>query len=148
MPNGALRAELLERQKRRESSARTYASTLPVAPVHASGAVVTGADGRTYLDCLSGAGTLALGHNHPPTVAALQAVLSSGAPLHTLDMITPQKDSFSAELLRRLPGGLRDAARLRFCSPAGTDAVEASLKLAQHATGGAGSSPSPARTTG
>ncbi|MFF8382955.1 diaminobutyrate--2-oxoglutarate transaminase family protein [Streptomyces kanasensis] len=135
MPNGALRAELLERQERRESSARTYASTLPVAPVHAAGAVITGADGRTYLDCLSGAGTLALGHNHPETVAALQSVLASGAPLHTLDMITPQKDAFSGELLRRLPGGLRDTARLHFCSPAGTDAVEAALKLAQHATG-------------
>ncbi|MFG3497084.1 diaminobutyrate--2-oxoglutarate transaminase family protein [Streptomyces sp. NPDC047928] len=135
MPNGALRAELLERQERRESSARTYASTLPVAPVHAAGAVVTGADGRTYLDCLSGAGTLALGHNHPETVAALQAVLASGAPLHTLDMITPQKDAFCGELLRRLPGTLREAARLHFCSPAGTDAVEAALKLARHATG-------------
>ncbi|MEV5445806.1 diaminobutyrate--2-oxoglutarate transaminase family protein [Streptomyces sp. NPDC052644] len=135
MPNGALRAELLERQERRESSARTYASTLPVAPVHAAGAVITGADGRTYLDCLSGAGTLALGHNHPATVAALQSVLASGTPLHTLDMITPQKDAFSGELLRRLPGGLRDSARLHFCSPAGTDAVEAALKLAQHATG-------------
>ncbi|MCH0542478.1 hypothetical protein I3F58_23570 [Streptomyces sp. MUM 203J] len=55
MPNGALRAELLERQKRRESSARTYAGTLPVAPAHAAGAVVTGADGRTYPDRLSGA---------------------------------------------------------------------------------------------
>lgn len=135
MPNGALRAELLERQERRESSARTYARTLPVAPVRAAGAVVTGADGRTYLDCLSGAGTLALGHNHPATVAALRSVLESGAPLHTLDMITPQKDSFSGELVRRLPGGLRDAARLHFCSPAGTDAVEAALKLARHATG-------------
>ncbi|MFJ8670188.1 diaminobutyrate--2-oxoglutarate transaminase family protein [Streptomyces sp. NPDC093600] len=130
-----LRAQLLERQALRESSARTYARNLPVAPVAADGAVVTGADGRTYLDCLSGAGTLALGHNHPEVVAALQSALTSGAPLHTLDMITPQKDEFSAELLRRLPGTLRDDARLHFCSPAGTDAVEAALKLAQHATG-------------
>ncbi|MET9956563.1 diaminobutyrate--2-oxoglutarate transaminase family protein [Streptomyces sp. NPDC006339] len=130
-----LRAQLLERQALRESSARTYARSLPVAPVAAAGAVVTGADGRTYLDCLSGAGTLALGHNHPEVVAALQAALASGAPLHTLDMITPQKDAFSGELLGRLPGTLRDTARLHFCGPAGTDAVEAALKLAQHATG-------------
>ena len=127
--------ELLSRQELRESAARTYARTLPVAPVRALGAQVTGADGRTYLDCLSGAGTLALGHNHPAVVAALQADLASGAPLHTLDMITPQKDAFSEELLGRLPGSLRDAARLHFCGPAGTDAVEAALKLAQTATG-------------
>lgn len=130
-----LRAQLLDRQARRESAARTYARSLPVAPVAASGAEVTGADGRVYLDCLSGAGTLALGHNHPAVVEGLQAALASGAPLHTLDMITPQKDSFSTELTRRLPGALRDDARLHFCSPAGTDAVEAALKLARNATG-------------
>ncbi|SFC47506.1 diaminobutyrate--2-oxoglutarate transaminase family protein [Streptomyces aidingensis] len=133
-----LRAELLGRQAQRESAARTYARTIPVAPVTALGAEVTGADGRTYLDCLSGAGTLALGHNHPAVVTALQEALASGVPLHTLDMITPQKDSFSAELLGRLPGTLRDRAKLHFCSPAGTDAVEAALKLARHATGRTG----------
>ncbi|MCZ7413682.1 diaminobutyrate--2-oxoglutarate transaminase family protein [Streptomyces sp. WMMC897] len=133
-----LRAQLLDRQARRESAARTYARTLPVAPVTAAGAEVTGADGRTYLDCLSGAGTLALGHNHPAVVAALQCALGSGAPLHTLDMITPQKDAFSTELLSRLPGDLRDTAKLHFCSPAGTDAVEAALKLARTATGRSG----------
>lgn len=130
-----LRAQLLERQAQRESSARTYARNLPVAPVSAHGAVVTGADGRTYLDCLSGAGTLALGHNNPEVVEALQAALASGAPLHALDMITPQKDEFSEELLGLLPGTLRNDARLHFCSPAGTDAVEAALKLARNATG-------------
>ncbi|MEE1930508.1 diaminobutyrate--2-oxoglutarate transaminase family protein [Streptomyces sp. TRM 70351] len=130
-----LRAQLLDRQARRESAARTYARTLPVAPVAAAGAEVTGADGRTYLDCLSGAGTLALGHNHPRVIAALKDALDSGVPLHALDMITPQKDAFSAELLTRLPGTLRDNAKLHFCSPAGTDAVEAALKLARTATG-------------
>ncbi|WP_340562349.1 diaminobutyrate--2-oxoglutarate transaminase family protein [Streptomyces sp. GSL17-111] len=130
-----LRAQLLDRQARRESAARTYARTLPVAPVTAAGAEVTGADGRTYLDCLSGAGTLALGHNHPAVIAALHGALGSGAPLHTLDMITPQKDSFTTELLSRLPGELRDDAVLHFCGPAGTDAVEAALKLARTTTG-------------
>ncbi|WP_218026794.1 diaminobutyrate--2-oxoglutarate transaminase family protein [Nocardia inohanensis] len=129
------RAVLLERQARRESAARTYARTLPVAPVNATGAIVTGADGRTYLDCLSGAGTLALGHNHPEVVAGLRQTLDSGVPLHTLDMITPQKDAFSATLAGVLPGTLRDRARLHFCSPAGTDAVEAAVKLARYATG-------------
>ncbi|MEU6056796.1 diaminobutyrate--2-oxoglutarate transaminase family protein [Streptomyces sp. NPDC047097] len=130
-----LRAQLLDRQTQRESAARTYARTLPVAPATAAGAQVTGVDGRTYLDCLSGAGTLALGHNHPAVIDALQATLASGALLHALDLITPQKDAFCAEFLRRLPGGLREDARLHFCGPAGTDAVEAALKLARTATG-------------
>jgi diaminobutyrate-2-oxoglutarate transaminase len=44
-----------------------------------------------------------------------------------------------------LPCELRDRAKVHFCSPAGTDAVEAALKLAQV---GAASSRSAARTTG
>jgi len=133
--SGCSQADLLTRQAGRESSARTYARNLPIAPAWAAGAVVTAVDGTSYLDCLSGAGTLALGHNHPEVLAALRATLGSGAPLHTLDMITPQKDAFTTELVSRLPGELRDRARVHFCGPAGTDAVEAALKLAQVATG-------------
>lgn len=129
-----LRVELVGRQAGRESAARSYARSLPIAPTLASGAVVTGADGRSYLDCLSGAGSLPLGHNHPEVVAALRATLDSGAPLHALDMITPAKDAFTTELLAGLPGELRGNARVHFCGPAGTDAVEAALKLAQVAT--------------
>jgi diaminobutyrate-2-oxoglutarate transaminase len=135
-PAGTLDAHaLVARQQRRESAARTYARNLPIVPVLASGAVVTAADGRSYLDCLAGCGTLALGHNHPEVVAALRSALDSGAPLHGLDFITPDKDAFTGELLARLPGELRDAAKVHFCGPAGTDAVEAALKLARVATG-------------
>jgi diaminobutyrate-2-oxoglutarate transaminase len=126
---------LVARQAGRESAARSYARTLPIAPVLASGAILTGADGRSYVDCLSGAGTLALGHNHPDVVAALRSTLDSGAPLHVLDMITPDKDAFTEALLAVLPGSLRGAAKVHFCSPSGADAVEAALKLAQVATG-------------
>ncbi|HEV2640407.1 MAG TPA: hypothetical protein VGX23_35065 [Actinocrinis sp.] len=67
--------QILDRQEQRESSARTYARHLPVVPVCAEGMVVHGADGREYPDCLAGAGTLALGHNHP--VALAQRVRSA-----------------------------------------------------------------------
>jgi len=127
---------LLERQRRRESSARTYARAFPIVPVRAHGMVVEGADGRRYLDCLSGAGTLALGHNHPVARAAIDRVLRSGAPLHALDVATPEKDDFTTALLETVPPQLADRARVHFCGPAGTDAVEAALKLARLATGG------------
>jgi diaminobutyrate-2-oxoglutarate transaminase len=129
-----MRGALLERQSVRESAARSYARSLPIAPTRARGAVITGADGRSYLDCLSGAGTLALGHNHPDVIGALRSTLDTGAPLHVLDMITPDKDAFTTELVATLPGELRGNARVHFCGPAGTDAVEAALKLARVAT--------------
>jgi diaminobutyrate-2-oxoglutarate transaminase len=93
------------------------------------------ADGRVFLDCLSGAGTLALGHNHPVVLEAITRVVASGAPLHMLDFATPDKDAFTTELLSRLPRSFAERARLHFCGPAGTDAVEAALKLTMTATG-------------
>jgi diaminobutyrate-2-oxoglutarate transaminase len=129
---------VLARQAARESSARSYARHLPVVPVRAEGMTVHGADGRTYLDCLAGAGSLALGHNHPVAVEAVRRVLDQGAPLHVLDLATPIKDAFTETLLGLLPGGLAADARIHFCGPSGADAVEAALKLARTATGRSG----------
>lgn len=133
---GPDREAILARQGRRESSARTYARWLDIVPIRAAGGEIEAADGRSYLDCLSGAGALALGHNHPEVVAALQRTLADGAMLHALDLATPQKDAFSSALLDSLPAGFRATdPRLHFCGPTGTDAVEAAIKLAQTRTG-------------
>ena len=129
---------ILGRQAARESSARTYARSFPIVPVRARGMVIEGADGRRYLDCLSGAGALALGHNHPAVVGAVRDMLDRGAPLQVLDVATPERDAFVEELFAVLPEPLASSGRVHFCSPAGTDAVEAAWKLAQTATGRAG----------
>ncbi|MEU3223142.1 diaminobutyrate--2-oxoglutarate transaminase family protein [Streptomyces sp. NPDC006976] len=129
---------ILRRQSLRESAARTYARSLPIVPVRARGLTIEGADGRRYLDCLSGAGTLALGHNHPVVLEAIKKVIDSGAPLHVLDLATPVKDAFTTELFATLPGRFADDARIQFCGPAGTDAVEAAFKLVRAATGRSG----------
>ncbi|MER7929883.1 aminotransferase class III-fold pyridoxal phosphate-dependent enzyme [Streptomyces sp. NPDC096057] len=126
---------ILRRHAVREAAARTYARALPIVPVRARGLTVEGADGRRYLDCASGAGALVLGHNHPVVLEAIRSVLDSGAPLHAYDLATPVRDAFVTELLRTLPPGLADHARVRFCGPAGTDAVEAALQLVRDATG-------------
>ncbi|MEU1038766.1 diaminobutyrate--2-oxoglutarate transaminase family protein [Streptomyces sp. NPDC005551] len=126
---------ILRRQSARESAARTYARALPIVPVRARGLTIEGADGRRYLDCVSGAGALALGHNHPVVLEAIRSVLDSGAPLHALDLATPVKDAFTTELFRTLPPAFAERARVRFCGPAGTDAVEAAFRLVRAATG-------------
>ena len=136
-------------RRARESAARTYARALPIVPVRARGLTIEGADGRRYLDCLSGAGTLALGHNHPVVLEAIRRVLDSGAPLHVLDLATPVKDAFTTELFAHAAAGLADRR---------TDPV---LRAGRHRRGGgrpeAGPhrhrpqrdcSPSPAPTTG
>jgi diaminobutyrate-2-oxoglutarate transaminase len=137
-PAVPLAAGILERQVARESSARTYARSFPIVPVRAEGMTIEGADGRRYLDCLSGAGALALGHNHPEVVGALRAMLDRGAPMQVLDVATPERDTFLDELFAALPEPLATRGRVHFCGPAGTDAVEAAWKLAQTATGRSG----------
>ncbi|MCD9145585.1 diaminobutyrate--2-oxoglutarate transaminase family protein [Streptomyces albireticuli] len=134
-PSSTAHEGILRRQSARESAARTYARSLPIVPVRARGLTIEGADGRRYLDCLQGAGSLALGHNHPVVLEAIRAVLDSGAPLHVLDLATPVKDDFTSELFATLPRQLADSARIQFCGPAGTDAVEAAFKLVRTATG-------------
>lgn len=119
----------------REPAARTYARALPVVPVRARGLTIEGADGRRYLDCVSGAGTLALGHNHPVVLEAIRRVLDSGAPLHVEDLTTPVEDAFVTELLRTLPPELADHARVRFCGPTGTGPVATAVALVRAATG-------------
>lgn len=126
---------LLERQKQQESNARSYPRRLPLALKRAQGIYVEDVEGRTFIDCLAGAGTLALGHNHPVVIAAIRKVLDDGLPLHTLDLTTPVKDQFVQDLFGLLPEAFAHDAKIQFCGPTGTDAVEAALKLARTATG-------------
>jgi diaminobutyrate-2-oxoglutarate transaminase len=125
----------LDRQAQFESNARTYPRRLPLAIRKAKGLYVTDADGRVFMDCLCGAGTLALGHNHPVAVEAIRRHLEEGYPLHTLDLTTPVKDAFVQELFATLPPEFAARAKIQFCSPSGSDAVEAALKLVKTATG-------------
>ncbi|WP_226013110.1 diaminobutyrate--2-oxoglutarate transaminase [Halomicrobium salinisoli] len=126
---------LLEQQAVRESNARTYPRHLPLAIREASGVTVTDMDGTEYYDCLAGAGTLALGHNHPRVVEAMERALEADRPVHTLDITAPAKERFVDSLFESLPDEFAESAKVQFCSPAGTDAVEAALKLVKTATG-------------
>ena len=128
---------LSARRHRRESSARTYSRQLPIELARGEGVHVLDSAGRIYVDCLAGAGALALGHSHPAVVAALRSALDSGAPLTTLDLDTPLRDAFVETLFEVLPPSLR-GGRIQFCGPTGADAVEAAVKLARTATGRSG----------
>ncbi|AGO15327.1 diaminobutyrate--2-oxoglutarate aminotransferase [Glaesserella parasuis ZJ0906] len=130
--NQATNEYYLTRQNEMESNVRSYPRKLPLAIAKAQGCWVTDVEGNEYLDCLAGAGTLALGHNHPAVIQAIQDVLASGLPLHTLDLTTPLKDAFTEELLSFFPKG---EYRLQFCGPSGADGTEAAIKLAKTYTG-------------
>ncbi|GAA3792947.1 diaminobutyrate--2-oxoglutarate transaminase [Sphaerisporangium flaviroseum] len=130
---GPRSAALLARQERRESNARTYPRRLPIAIADASGSFLRDLDGNTFIDFLTGAGVLSLGHNHPELVRAVTAQLTRLT--HGLDFPTPAKDEFTGAQLSMLPPGMRDRMKLHFCGPTGGDAVDAAIKLCKIATG-------------
>ncbi len=125
----------ITRQDSTESNARSYPRKFPFALAKAQGSWIEDVEGNKYLDFLCGAGTLALGHNDPEVNQAMIELLTSGAPLHTLDLTTPTKDKFVETLQALLPGELKNNAKIQFCSPSGTDATDAALKLCKTATG-------------
>jgi acetylornithine aminotransferase/acetylornithine/N-succinyldiaminopimelate aminotransferase len=89
------------------------------------------ADGRAYLDLISGVGVAALGHAHPKLAAAIAA--QAGELLHTSNLFF---HPLQAELASRL-SSLSGMDRAFFCN-SGAEAVEACLKFARrywHAKG-------------
>jgi diaminobutyrate-2-oxoglutarate transaminase len=125
----------LELQWARESNARSYPRRLPLVLASGSGIYVKDPAGRSYIDCLAGAGALALGHHHPVVREALERAIRDGLPLQTLDLMTPAKEEFMQTLLSCLPERFSRKARIQFCGPSGADAVEAGVKLVKTATG-------------
>jgi len=130
---GPRSAELLARQQQHESNARTYPRHLPIAIADAAGSFVRDVDGNVFIDFLTGAGVLSLGHNHPELVQVVTDQLRRH--VHGLDFPTPAKDAFVEAQLSMLPAGLRDRMRIHFCGPTGANAVDAALKLCKTATG-------------
>jgi diaminobutyrate-2-oxoglutarate transaminase len=135
LPEPRDNAYYLDRQATSESNARSYPRRLPIALKRAAGVYVEDADGKSYIDCLAGAGALALGHRHPVVVEAVRRVMEDEIPWQTLDLTTPVKDAFVETLLGTLPERFAASARIQFCGPSGADAIEAAIKLVKTATG-------------
>jgi diaminobutyrate-2-oxoglutarate transaminase len=130
---GPRSAALLARQERRESNARVYGRHLPIAVEAAAGSFVRDLDGNVFIDFLTGAGVLSLGHNHPELVAVVAEQL--GRFCHGLDLPTPAKDAFTEAQLSMLPLGMQRRTKVHFCGPTGANAVDAAIKVCKIATG-------------
>ena len=101
----------------------TYAR-LPVAFSHGQGSRITDAEGKEYLDALSGIAVSTLGHAHPRLVAAIAA--QAGRMLHTSNLYhIREQDELSDKLAER--SGMQE---IFFCN-SGCEANEAAIKLAR-----------------
>lgn len=119
----------------RESAARSYSRSFPAVFAHASGDFISAHDGTRYIDFLAGAGAINYGHNPEFIKRVLIDYLQRDGLTHALDLATTAKTEFLDVLGRYIlqPRGLD--YKVQFCSPSGTNAVEAALKIARLATG-------------
>lgn len=121
--------------ERRESEVRSYSRTWPVVFSRAEGSRLYGVDGVPYLDFFAGAGSLNYGHNNPVLKRALIGYLERDGVTHALDMWTAAREDLLETLEEKIltPRGLD--YKVVFPGPAGSNAVEAALKLARKVTG-------------
>lgn len=103
----------------------------PVVVDHARGSWIYGTDGREYLDFTTGIGVTSTGHCHPEVVAAAQEQV--GKIIHAQYTTVMHKPllELTEKLGEVLPEGLDSA----FYANSGSEAVEASIRLARMATG-------------
>lgn len=94
---------------------------------HASGAVITDADGNEYIDYVLSWGALPLGHAHPAVVEAIAEQASRGT---SYGAPTELESELAEVITQRMPS----VEMLRFVST-GTEAVMSALRLARAATG-------------
>ena len=99
--------------------------TPPIALVSGEGAVVTGADGKTYLDLLAGIAVNVLGHRHPAIKEAVSAQLDTLGHVSNLYATEP-----GIALAEQLVGHLGVPARVFFCN-SGAEANEAAFKISR-----------------
>lgn len=121
--------------ERRESAARSYCRGIPTVFTKASGSVMTGADGRDYIDFLAGCSSLNYGHNDADMKSALIDHIAGDGIAHGLDLHTTTKAAFLDAFERHIltPRGMDH--RVMFTGPTGANAVEAAMKIARKSTG-------------
>ncbi|MHB9288864.1 aspartate aminotransferase family protein [Halobacteriales archaeon Cl-PHB] len=124
---------LLDRQAEREANTVAYPRNLPIAFDEARGATIRDADGNVYLDFFGGIGVANVGHSNPWVLEGAQDQLDDLA--HTIDFPTEARVEFLEALDAIAPGDLSGKSKIAFGGPTGTNAVEASIKLAKYNTG-------------
>jgi acetylornithine/N-succinyldiaminopimelate aminotransferase len=99
--------------------------TPPVALVSGDGAVVTDADGKSYVDLLGGIAVNVLGHRHPAVIEAVTTQLNTLG--HTSNLYATEPGIALAEAL---VAHLGTPARVFFCN-SGTEANEVAFKISR-----------------
>ena len=109
------------------SSTRPY----PLVPARGEGAIIEDVDGNRFLDCAAGIAVASAGHSHPDVVHAIVEQAHRCLHIAAADFYSEVIVRLAEEIASIVPinGGVRS-----FFGNSGTEAVEASLKLARYYT--------------
>ncbi|MCH2213538.1 MAG: aspartate aminotransferase family protein [Flavobacteriales bacterium] len=122
----SLRQDFLDLQ------AQTSPYPIGIEVSHAEGSYIYDASGKAYLDMISGIAVTNVGHRHPSVVKAIQDQVDKY--LHVMpygEFIQAPQVELARKLTSLLPGRLNSC----YFVNSGTEAIEASLKLAKRYTG-------------
>lgn len=114
-----------------ESEVRSYCRKYPTIFNKSKGSYLYDENGEQYLDFLAGAGALNYGHNNDYIIGKVKEYLDSDGIMHALDMYTSAKESFIETFNESILKPRDLNYKFMFCGPTGTNAIEASLKLAR-----------------
>ncbi|MCE3282277.1 MAG: aspartate aminotransferase family protein, partial [Chitinophagaceae bacterium] len=130
--NCHLSSEMDNRKLFLQHIAQTSDSPIGLEMVRAEGCYIYGADGKKYLDLISGFSVANIGHSHPRVVKAVQDQAAEYMHLIVYGEFVEQPQVAYAKLLTdHLPGSLNCV----YFTNSGAEAVEGAMKLAKRATG-------------
>jgi len=119
--------------RRRSTAARSRTRTTSRSRSRGGGATLKDADGNVFLDFFAGIGVYNVGHANPYVNKGVHAQIDKLT--HTVDFPTEPRLDLIDKLDEIAPGSLAGNSRFVFGGPTGSDAVEASIKLAKYNTG-------------
>jgi 4-aminobutyrate aminotransferase len=127
---GPRAAAIIERD--RHAVSPSYTRGYPLVIERGSGAMVEDVDGNVFLDCSAGIAVNATGHSHPDVVRAIADQAARFVHMSGTDFYYDVQVRLAEAVAAAVPiaGGVKS-----FFGNSGTEAIEASIKLARFATG-------------
>jgi 4-aminobutyrate aminotransferase len=110
----------------------SYTRGYPLTVKRAEGAMIEDLDGNRFLDFNAGIAVCATGHCHPQVVKAIQAQAEKLLHYSGTDFYYENMVDLAEKLAALVPGG---GPRRVYFGNSGTEAIEASLKMARYHTG-------------
>ena len=121
--------------KNYESEVSSYWRHFPCTFSKAKMSKLYDVDNNEYIDFFCGAGALNYGHNNEYIMDKIIDYVKNDGIVHALDMHTKAKEDFIDAFVKKILIPRDMDYKMMFCSPSGTNANEAALKLCRKFTG-------------